>query len=355
MQTSLEMDTQKDIKRCSRCILPQTYPDIKFDSYGICHKCFEFEKKYAARDFKRLEQELMHIFAWAKTQKKRYDCIVPFSGGKDSSYTIYTCQKKYGLKVLAVNFNNGLRTPEALLNIENIIKKTNAAYVCYGPAWETLKKLYREFLLKTGQFCFACDMGIWATVHRVAEQYDVPLIVSGFSAQIESRGPKIYSYNNKLFETVAKNILSKKELFDFLEETKFEKLTRRLKHFRLSRYRKQISLPGYILWDDKHIKETIYNELGWQKRADGSSDHIDCLFAPLKNYLVVQKWGFGEKTTKYSAMVRAGQMNREEALKKAEFEEHSDISEAINTFMQVLGIDRKDLEEAKNKSHLQYL
>lgn len=218
-----------------------------------------------------------------------------------------------------------------------------------------MKKLYKEFLLKTGQFCFPCDMGIWATIHRVAEQYDVPLIVSGFSAQIESRGPKIYSYNNKLFRDIAGKVVSAEEMKDFLAENKVQKVKRRLKHLRLSRFRRQISLPDYIIWDDKVIKDTIYNELGWQKRADGSSDHIDCLFAPMKNYLVVQKWGFGEKTTKYSAMTRAGQISREEAIKRAEIEDNGQESKIMEKFIELLQITKNDIDNAKKKSHLNYL
>lgn len=345
------------MERCSRCILPENYPDIKFDKSRVCHKCYEQEKRYLNRDLIKLEKELLGIFSWAKRKNKRYDCIVPFSGGKDSSYTLHLCRKKYGLKVLAVNFNNGLRTPEALNNIENIIKKTDCAYVCYGPNWQLLKKLYRAFFLKTGQFCFPCDMGIWATIHRVAEEYDVPLIVSGFSAQIESRGPKIYSYNNRLFETITEDIISPHEMKDFIGSTKWEKITKRIKRLSLKRYRRQISLPDYINWDDKVIKDTIYNELGWQKKPDGSSDHIDCLFAPMKNYLVVQKWGFGEKTTKYSAMTRAGQISRTKAMEKALEEETPNATTEIykKLFTEILEISPNDIENAKNKSHLGYL
>lgn len=343
------------MKRCSRCILPDNYPDIRFDAQGVCHKCHEQDAKYIQRDYKKLGQELAAIFDWAKAQNKRYDCIVPFSGGKDSSYTLYVCRKKYGLKVLAVNFDNGLRTPEALLNMENIVKKTDCAFACYGPNWDVLKKLYRAFVLKAGHFCFACDMGIWATVHRMAEQYDVPLIVSGFSAQIESRGPKIYSYSNKLFRTIASGAISESELEDFLEETPVQKILRRIRHGRITRYRRQISLPDYVVWDDKEIKDTINKELGWQKRADGSSDHIDCLFAPMKNYLVVQKWGFGEKTTKYSAMVRAGQMPREDAISRAAAEESADVSEHLKVFLRELDLTEEDIRNAKNRSHLDYL
>ena len=341
--------------RCTKCILPETYPDITFDEKAVCHKCKEHEKLYLNKDYKKLGIELENIFNWAKKQNKKYDCIVPFSGGKDSSYTLYLCRKKYGLKVVAVNFNNGLRTSEALTNIENIIKKTDCAYVCYGPPWETMRKLYRQFFLKTGQFCFPCDMGIWATIHRVAEQYDVPLIVSGFSAQIESRGPKIYSYNNNLFRTIAKEVISPEEMKDFLGETKLQKVLRRLKNFTLKRYRKQISLPDYMIWDDKEIKDTIYKELGWEKREDGSSDHIDCLFAPMKNYLVVQKWGFGEKTTKYSAMVRVGQITREEAINKAECEESKKEPNILDEFSKLLDITEEDVKKAKDKTHLKFL
>lgn len=346
---------KEEIRRCSKCILPSMFPDIKFDDNGVCSKCHESNKKYIQRDYKAFGAQLEDILHWSKVQNKRFDCVVPFSGGKDSSYVMYLCKRKYNLKVLAVNFNNGLRTIEALNNIEKIIKKLDVAYVSYGPNRNLMKKLYREFLLKTGQFCFPCDMGIWATVHRVAEQYDVPLIVSGYSAQIESRDPKIYSYNNKLFKTISKNLVTNKEMNDFLESTKVARLFKRIKHFRLTRYRKQISLPDYIVWDDKDIKRVIIEELGWEKKADGSSDHIDCLFAPLKNYLMVQKWGFGEKTIKYAAMVRAGEMTREEALSRALEEESRDITETYNTFKELLGITDDEIENSKNLTHLTYL
>ena len=343
------------INRCSRCILPESYPDIVFDSNGVCHKCNEYERNYAPRDYLKLKAKLDSIVEWARKQGKRYDCIVPFSGGKDSSYTLYVCRRQLGMKVLAVNFNNGLRTPEALMNIEHIVQVTDSAFVCYGPSWETMRRLYRAFFLATGQFCFPCDMGIWATIHRVAEEYDVPLIVSGFSAQIESRGPKIYSYNDQLFRKIASEVLTEPEMRDFLSLTMAQKVGRRLKHGRLSRYRRQISLPDYIKWEDSTIKRVISEELGWSTRADGSSDHIDCCFAPMKGYFNVLKWGFGEKTTKYAAMTRDREITRDEALARAEKEETRNIEPTIEEFKQRLGVTSEDILQAKNKTHLAYL
>lgn len=343
------------MQRCSRCILPETYPDMKFDANGICHKCHEYDDKYASRDYAKLGAELTRIAEWARRQGKRYDCIVPFSGGKDSSYTLYVCRKQLGLKVLAVNFNNGLRTPEALMNIEHITQVTDSAFVCYGPSWETMRKLYRAFFIATGQFCFPCDMGIWATVHRVAEDYDVPLIVSGFSAQIESRGPKIYSYNDHLFRTIASAVLTEREMRDFVSLTLMQKIGRRLKRGRITRYRRQISLPDYMKWDDAEIKRVISQELGWSPRADGSSDHIDCCFAPLKGFFNIQKWGFGEKTTKYAAMTRDGEITRDEALARAQRDESRSIEPFIEEFKHKLGVTAEDIVQAKTKTHLTFL
>lgn len=341
--------------RCSRCILPENFPQLELDDTRLCKKCREYDTKYARKDYSSLHAELERIVSWAKNQHKRFDCVIPFSGGKDSSYSLYYAKERLGLKVLAVNFNNGLRTTAALKNIEKIIHRLDVAYVCYGPNWSLMRRLYREFFLKTGQFCFPCDMGIWATVHRVAEQYDVPLIFSGYSAQIEGRHAHIYSYNNNLFKNIVGAIASKAELKDFLAENKMKKMGRRLKHMRLTRYRRQISLPDYVVWDDNDLKDVITNKLEWEKNSDGSSDHIDCLFAPIKNYLMVTKWGFGEKTTKYAAMVRSGELERNEALRKALADDNKDCSTVLKRFQDALNLTPQDLKAACGKSHLPYL
>lgn len=343
------------MKRCSRCILPETFPGITFDQNGVCNKCYEHDRTYGNRNFEQLKLELESIFEWAKKQKKPYDCVVPFSGGKDSTYVLYICRKVYGLKVVAVNFNNGLQTKEAIENIKNIGKRLDVTLLTFGPPWELMRKLYALFLKKTGQFCFPCDMGIWATVHYFAEKLDVPLIVSGFSQQIEARGRLIYSYSNKLFKKVTDGVITPQEQKYFLEEELLDKLIRRVKHLTLTRYRRQISLPDYMKWDDKEIKETIARELGWISQDNKRTDHVDCLFAPMKNYLMIQKWGFGEKTTKYSAMIRDGQINREEALKRIEKEEPKEPPPEYETFKEMLGVTDKDIESAKYKSHLDYL
>lgn len=341
--------------RCSKCIMPDSYPDIKFDDKGICSKCYEYDKDYGHRDLTGLKKQMEEMLDWAVSQKKNYDCLVPFSGGKDSSYVLYLCRKVYNMKVLAINFINGLQTNEAIENINRIVKKLDVSLLTFGPNWEMMRALYATFLRKTGQFCFPCDMGIWASVHAFAEKEDIPLIISGFSQQIEARGGAIYSYSNRLFRRVTRGQFTERDISYFLEEELQQKVKRRLKRLRLTRYRKQFSMPDYMKWDDKVIKDTISNELGWRAHEDKRTDHIDCIFAPMKNYLMINKWGFGEKTTKYCAMIRDGQMNREEALEKIKKEESLEPPPVYNTFKEMLNITDEDIDNAKYKSHMDYL
>ena len=163
-----------------------------------------------------------------------------------------------------------------------------------------------------------------------------------------------YSYDNGLFLNVSCDTVTRREANDFLGETNTQKLKRRLKHGRFSRYRRQISLPDYMEWDDKELKRVIHDELGWSGRKDGSTDHVDCRFAAMKNYLVVQKWGFGEKTTKYASMVRAGQLKREEAIERATREESGTPTETLEEFKSLFGITDAEIAAAKTKSHLDY-
>mgnify|MGYP000630771079 CR=1 FL=1 len=106
------------MKKCTKCILPETYPEITFDEEGICNYC----KEYKSINYKgeKLFVELLdkHI-----NKGRKYDCQVPISGGRDSTYVLYKMKEKYKMNVLAFNYDNGFVSQQARENIELLLSK----------------------------------------------------------------------------------------------------------------------------------------------------------------------------------------------------------------------------------------
>lgn len=113
-------------KQCTRCILPETFPRIKFDRKGVCNYCNKFEKYWGkwirSEELKaNSRKDLFKIFEWAKGKKKKYDALLPISGGKDSSYELHLCTKSFGLNVLTFTNSNGLLAYFAKENITKMM------------------------------------------------------------------------------------------------------------------------------------------------------------------------------------------------------------------------------------------
>ncbi len=106
------------MKRCTTCILPESYPNITFDDRGECNYCKNYTRiSYLGSD--KLKADLMA----ARSKKGKYDCIVPISGGKDSTYVLYQITRIYGLRALAFNYDNGVTHPQAQENVRTIAEK----------------------------------------------------------------------------------------------------------------------------------------------------------------------------------------------------------------------------------------
>ena len=104
--------------RCKNCILPNKYPYINFDENGICNYCNSYRpNKYMGID------ALNELVDKIKSEKRKYDCLVGLSGGRDSSYLAYKLVKELNMNVLAYSYNNGSMTESARENVKKNIRK----------------------------------------------------------------------------------------------------------------------------------------------------------------------------------------------------------------------------------------
>jgi len=341
-------------KRCTRCILPDSFPNIAFDDAGVCNECHKYERRWNNLDLVKSEKYITDVFETAKSKKNKYDCIMGFSGGKDSSYAIYLCTQKYKMKPLCVTFDNGFISKDASANIKKLTTKLNVDHIFVKPDWELLKRLYRHFLLTTGEFCTTCNIGITSSLYDTANKYGIPLIISGFSPRTDAYTVNsMYHISAEYFYNVTKGHFAKNEIKDFLHSTT---TIRALNH--LTGRIRYITLPLYIEWDEDKMIKVLEKELAWKVNAAITTEHTDCIASGLKEYLRIKEFGFSEKTIKFSVSIRNGSMNREEALAKVKAFEASkmaDESGLMHKVLKMLDISEQELAEATNKRQKAYI
>ena len=184
-----QMSNLKEINRCTRCILSEDFPNIEYDKNGVCNYCHQWDKKWKNFDYEKAEQKLIEILKTAKNKRKKYDCLIPYSGGRDSSYVLYLIKQKYGLNPLAVTFNNGFLSDFAVENILNTVKVLNVNHILHTYEWGSLKKMYCSAMRAGGEFCSICANGINHIKISYQKKYGIPLIISGGSSRVDEQSP----------------------------------------------------------------------------------------------------------------------------------------------------------------------
>jgi 3'-phosphoadenosine 5'-phosphosulfate sulfotransferase (PAPS reductase)/FAD synthetase len=130
------------LKRCTRCITPETHETIVFDENGVCNICLQQDFKQEAIDWSEKKQELDKLIEKYRG-KYDYDCIIPFSGGKDSTWTLHYLVKEYGIKPLVVRFDHGFLRPNLVENTVRTIRTLGVDFHHFTPNWKVVHRYFR--------------------------------------------------------------------------------------------------------------------------------------------------------------------------------------------------------------------
>ena len=123
----------RDMKYCMRCCMPESNEGIKFDEMGICQACQSAEQKIHM-DWTEREKELRTLLDHYKGLNNDYDCLIPISGGKDSTFQLHIITKVYKLKALAVTFSHNWWSETGKYNLQNAIAKFNVDHIMFTPS-----------------------------------------------------------------------------------------------------------------------------------------------------------------------------------------------------------------------------
>ena len=326
------------MRRCKQCIIPDTVPGITYDEEGICNLCRSHKPPHY-RGRAALEELLSSI----RGRDEKYDCIVPISGGRDSSFVLYTAAAELGLRVLAVNYDNEFRAEQAVRNIRTAAERLGVDLVEIGSKRGIATKIVRHeirHVMSQGLpaiimvLCIACSYGYKAVTYRMAVKHRVPLIIWG-NSQIEKSediGVRAFAeIQRRAGITDSRSLLTK--LFDWnylllqyyhlLQRIEFHVPGNPILADRPVTLHdpgiSEISLFDYLPWDRQLIKNTIMSKLGWQKPEDHVSTwRTDCILHDMVAYCFINPLGCSKACFGYSNMINSGQMTRAEALAQEE-------------------------------------
>lgn len=348
------------MKRCSKCVMPETHETMVFDEEGVCNVCRQQEYKKKKIDWEKREKEFVDLIDTYRG-KYLYDCIIPFSGGKDSTFTAYYLVKKYGLKPLIVSFDHGFMRPKTLENNDRTVRKLGVDYLKFRASWSIVKKTMMESLKRKGDFCWHCHSGIFAYPMQIAVKHNIPLILWGEpSAEYTS----YYSYDQpeevdeKRFNRFINLGITAEDMVGMLGSS----VTLRdlepfryppLKELRAVKYR-SVCLGSYMPWDVKKQSELIKKELGWQEdvvegvQPGYGYEKVECMMQGVRDYCKYIKRGYARVTHLASIDIRNGRLTREEAIKLIEKYEGKRPA-SLDVFLRILEIDEKEFMDIVSK------
>ena len=361
------MGYKKDlnIKRCTKCILPETMPYIKFDKDGICNYCHNYKK----RNKPKSKEELFKLVEPYRRAGKELDCIVPFSGGRDSCYGLHIVLKELEMKPVTYTYDWGMVTDLGRRNIsqmcgdlgiENIIvaadisrKRKNIKMNLQ--AWLKSPHLGMMAMLTAGDKHFfrhvksikkqtGIDLNLWGVNPLETTHFKTGFL--GIKPDFEE--DKVYSngamkqlkYHAKRFKAMAQSPgYFNSSLWDTLSGEYYRSFMQKEDYFHIF---------DYYQWNENEVNDTLINQYDWETAIDTSTTwRIGDGTAGFYNYVYYTVAGFTEHDTFRSNQIREGQLTREKALELVA-DENQPRYQNIRWYLDTLGMDFGDTMKIVN-------
>jgi len=310
-------------KICSKCVLPESKPDIFLDVEGVCNICRDFEKTEGDSEKNvYLETEFTKMLKMYKSYGS-YDCLVMCSGGKDSTAALYYMKKRYKLKPLAFTFDHGFETEDALENVKNAVDILGVDFLYFKTGY--MDEMFSA-ILKTNSkaiICHLCSIWYMDLTFEIAARYGIPLIIAGWTKGQSKKQPLMSrcgcNVHQAEFSSMAK---AAKEFLDT-----YVKNTPKYKDFPVSmeevlvrakkRQKCAVLSPHWFLpFNSDVYVELIKKELKWKyPQLSYPAYTTNCHLNFISVYNSMRYFGYTHYHVEMSKLIREGLLSREEALK----------------------------------------
>ncbi|MEK7067682.1 MAG: N-acetyl sugar amidotransferase [Patescibacteria group bacterium] len=347
---------------CAKCVMPNTKPDLYFDDEGICDACRSAERKDKEIDWEARKKEFESIIKEYKGKSvSGYDCLVPVSGGKDSTYQVHIMKNIYGFNPLCVCFEPTIPTALGKKNLDNI-SRLGADVIYFKKNYQVYKKLVTEGFKRIGDNEWPNHVGIFTVPVHFAVKFNIPLIIWAENSQLEYGGPahsrdaKVMNrrwleefgglLGNRVEDMVGVDGITRQNLSPY-----FYPLDEEIERVGVT----GLFLGYFFKWNvRKQLAEV--KKLGFSVKEDGpvettytNFENLDCYSMSIHDYLKWVKYGFGRATDHACLDIRNGYVSRDQGVRLVQKYDGKLPVKALHKFLQYTGMSQQEFLSTADK------
>lgn len=340
---------------CTNCVMPNTKPDLHFDEEGVCDACRSAEVKEKI-DWTAREKEFGEVIERYRSRDgSTYDCIIPVSGGKDSTFQVYTAKVEYGLNPLCVCFAPTYPTELGKKNLRNLHVNLGVDVVEFFKNEKVYKTMGLEGFRRVGDHEWPNHLGIFTIPIHFAVNFRIPLLIWGENSQLEYGGPAMARQ---------KPVLDRRWLEEFggLLGNRTEDMigVNNITSADLKPYRyptdeqlAEVGVTGIFLgyffkWDARS-QVAVVKQHGFSLKEDGpiegtytNYENLDDGLVSIHDYMKYTKFGFGRATDHACLDIRNHRMTRDEGIEKVMRYDGKLFPEVVKNFCAFYEITEKE-------------
>jgi hypothetical protein len=347
-----------NLRRCTKCVLPETFPYINFDEKGVCNYCRTYQPMKVEG-----EEKLKEILKENHVSEEKNDCLVTFSGGRDSSFGLHYIKSILGMNPVAYSYDWGMITDLGRRNQARMCGKLGVEHILISAdirkKRENIRKNVLAWLKKpdlgTVPLFMAGDKQYFYYANKLKRQLGVNLIIlgtnplektyfktafSGVRINFGSKKPYALSLINKIklawyyFKAIVVNPA-------YINSSIWDTLGGFFSYYFIPH--RHLNIYKYIKWDEELINKTLKEKYNWETAGDTQSTwRIGDGTASFYNYIYYIIAGFTENDTFRSNQIREGMLTRETALEHVR-EENLVRWESIQWYCQTIEIDFEEV------------
>ena len=340
-------ETNLKYQVCTRCIQDSTIPGIEFDSNGECNFCHLYDKMCEVFPNGEKGKAIwnQHLVKIKKQgEGKKFDCVIGISGGRDSIYSLWNTVKVWGLSPLAVHFNDGFDNPVAGENMVKACKILGVELRTITSDWREAKALKIDFLkASTPDLNLGTDIGIATALYGVAAKENLKYILIGQSFRTEGTKPLSWSFfEGKYLKSVHQKFSGTPLRKWTPNDPGFNLGIKEMAYYTMFRGIKTLMPMYYHDYIRDNADILIKKELDW---VYPGAHYFDDLYHSLIKYVHRVKFNIDMNLNSDAALVRSGQLDREEGLKRAQGVYQIEDPKVIDLCIKRLGITQVEFDK----------